>query len=153
MSKNTKASAFRKVDVDQYDEEQYQDEVADVADDGVAALDEQAKQINAKLTAGDKKGALAIACQQPAPCRSEDAKTRVFDAVAATLTAFKSSEIAAAVKELDQAQTDVLMRFIYRGMATPNESYSNLLLTWHSNAVAQGGLGSIVRVMTSRKTV
>ena len=44
---------------------------------------------------------------------------------------FKSSEIDAVVKSLDQPTLDVLMKYIYRGFETPSEGSSALLLTWH----------------------
>ncbi|NXT47994.1 ARP5L protein, partial [Pluvianellus socialis] len=69
------------------------------------------------------------------------------------LTSFKSSEIEQAVNSLDRNGVDLLMKYIYKGFEKPTENSSAILLQWHEKALAVGGLGSIVRVLTARKTV
>ncbi|NXJ82862.1 ARP5L protein, partial [Trogon melanurus] len=69
------------------------------------------------------------------------------------LTSFKSSEIEQAVNSLDRNGIDLLMKYIYKGFEKPTENSSAILLQWHEKALAVGGLGSIVRVLTARKTV
>ncbi|NXA49859.1 ARP5L protein, partial [Nothocercus julius] len=69
------------------------------------------------------------------------------------LTSFKSSEIEQAVNSLDRNDIDLLMKYIYKGFEKPTENSSAILLQWHEKALAVGGLGSIVRVLTARKTV
>ncbi|XP_014798235.1 PREDICTED: actin-related protein 2/3 complex subunit 5-like protein [Calidris pugnax] len=69
------------------------------------------------------------------------------------LTSFKSSEIEQAVSSLDRNGVDLLMKYIYKGFEKPTENSSAILLQWHEKALAVGGLGSIVRVLTARKTV
>ena len=51
--------------------------------------------------------------------------------VVRVLTTFKSSEIDAAVKSLDEKSLDLLMKYIYRGFEFPSEGSSASLLTWH----------------------
>ncbi|NXX75529.1 ARP5L protein, partial [Urocolius indicus] len=69
------------------------------------------------------------------------------------LVSFKSSEIEQAVNSLDRNGIDLLMKYIYKGFEKPTENSSAILLQWHEKALAVGGLGSIVRVLTARKTV
>ncbi|XP_025905314.1 actin-related protein 2/3 complex subunit 5-like protein, partial [Nothoprocta perdicaria] len=69
------------------------------------------------------------------------------------LTSFRSSEIEQAVSILDRNDSDLLMKYIYKGFEQPTENSSAILLQWHEKALAVGGPGSIVRVLTSRKTV
>ncbi|XP_005055882.1 PREDICTED: actin-related protein 2/3 complex subunit 5-like protein [Ficedula albicollis] len=69
------------------------------------------------------------------------------------LTSFKSSEIEQAVNSLDRNGVDLLMKYIYKGFEKPTENSSAILLQWHEKALAVGGLGSIIRVLTARKTV
>lgn len=78
------------------------------------------------------------------------------------------------MKSLSSDQVDVLMKYVYRGFANPTENSCGILLVWHEKvrggdgmaqviwlsgcslslqAVAAGGLGSIVRTITDRKTV
>ncbi|KGL78071.1 Actin-related protein 2/3 complex subunit 5-like, partial [Tinamus guttatus] len=69
------------------------------------------------------------------------------------LASFKSSEIEQAVSSLDRNDVDALMKYIYEGFEKPAENSSAILLQWHEKVLAVGGLGSIVRVLTARKTV
>ncbi|XP_069869528.1 actin-related protein 2/3 complex subunit 5-like protein isoform X2 [Dipodomys merriami] len=80
-------------------------------------------------------------------------KERAQGVVLKVLTNFKSSEIEQAVQSLDRNGVDLLMKYIYKGFEKPTENSSAVLLQWHEKALAVGGLGSIIRVLTARKTV
>ena len=69
------------------------------------------------------------------------------------LLSFKTSQIEAAVAGLDNESRDILMKIIYRGFEFPFEGSSAQLLVWHEKVYAVAGVGSIVRVMTDKKTV
>jgi actin related protein 2/3 complex subunit 5 len=47
------------------------------------------------------------------------------------LSAAKTSDIPNIVKTLNTAQLDVLMKFIYRGMGSPELYNPSILLAWH----------------------
>lgn len=98
--------------------------------------------------------ALHIALRNP-PINSRNPaiKERTQAMILRVLTSFKSSDIEPAVKSLDKNGVDLLMKYIYKGFERPTENSSAILLQWHEKAFAVGGLGSIVRVMTARKTV
>ena len=95
---------------------------------------------------------------------------RNFNIVLDVLTRFRAADVEKAVKGLSSEQVDVLMKYIYRGFSSPTENSCGILLSWHDKvgqavvsftnfqgaplqAVAAGGLGSIVRVLTDRKSV
>ncbi|CAM9166236.1 unnamed protein product, partial [Lampetra planeri] len=113
MSKNAVSARFRRVDVDEYDENKFVDE----EDGGENQL-------------GSCRGPSAEGAQR-----------------------LKSSDIEKGVQSLDKNGVDLLMKYIYKGFERPSENSSAVLLQWHEKALAAGGVGSIVRVLTARKTV
>ncbi|KAF6326942.1 hypothetical protein mRhiFer1_001037 [Rhinolophus ferrumequinum] len=122
MARNTLSSRFRRVDIDEFDENKFVDEQEEAA----------------------------AAAGEPGPDPSEE---RAQGVVLKVLTNFKSSEIEQAVQSLDRNGIDLLMKYIYKGFEKPTENSSAVLLQWHEKALAVGGLGSIIRVLTARKTV
>lgn len=89
----------------------------------------------------------------PDNTKNQAVKERAQGVVLKVLTNFKSSEIEQAVQSLDRNGIDLLMKYIYKGFEKPTENSSAVLLQWHEKALAVGGLGSIIRVLTARKTV
>ncbi|XP_039586568.1 actin-related protein 2/3 complex subunit 5-like protein isoform X1 [Passer montanus] len=89
----------------------------------------------------------------PGSGRSQAMKEQAQGTMLKVLTSFKSSEIEQAVNSLDRNGVDLLMKYIYKGFEKPTENSSAILLQWHEKALAVGGLGSIIRVLTARKTV
>jgi len=83
-----------------------------------------------------------------------------------TLAAVKPSEAAALLKSFSIESIDMLMKFVYKGMARPETYRDSNLLVWHERvnywlsvkpsmtnlkqAFEIGGHGSIVRVLTDR---
>jgi actin related protein 2/3 complex subunit 5 len=57
------------------------------------------------------------------------------------------------IKTLSAQQVDVLVKYIYRAMASPATFNASSLLAWHEKAVEVGGFGSIIRCMTDRKII
>ncbi|KAJ8260981.1 hypothetical protein COCON_G00167040 [Conger conger] len=89
----------------------------------------------------------------PIHAKNPAVKERAQATVLRVLTSFRGGEIEPAVRSLDRNGVDLLMKYIYRGFEKPSENSSAILLQWHEKAFAVGGLGSIVRVLTARKTV
>ena len=56
---------------------------------------------------------------------------RNFNIVLDVLTRFRAAEVEKAVNALDSDQTDILMKYIYRGFANPTENSCGILLVWH----------------------
>lgn len=69
------------------------------------------------------------------------------------ILAVKSNDISSVLSNLSNDQLDILMKYIYKGLSIPESFNSASLLSWHEKTLELAGLGSIVRVMTDRKTV
>mmetsp|Transcript_87855 Transcript_87855/g.121929 ORF Transcript_87855/g.121929 Transcript_87855/m.121929 type:complete len:154 (+) Transcript_87855:39-500(+) len=153
MSKNTESDAFRKLRVELFDgEETYQDDKTASGGDSaaVAAKETKCRELVNQQSSPD---ALKIALADP-PLGGDDAlKDRAYRVVMDVLNAIKSSEIKNTVSTLSPEEKDVLMKYVYRGMAAAEDGLSASLLLWHGAIVAESGLGSIVRVLSDRKTV
>ena len=56
------------------------------------------------------------------------------------LMAYKSADIDAAVKALDQTKQDLLVKYIYRGfeMSSDGNGYGAQLLVWHDKVSCSG---------------
>ncbi|XP_073696502.1 actin related protein 2/3 complex, subunit 5-like, b [Garra rufa] len=150
MAKNTLSSRFRKLDIDEFDENKF-------VDDHDEAADQQgpdAVEVDNLIRQGEMMAAFHIALRNP-PINSKNPaiKERALVVVLKVLTSFRSSDIEPAVKSLDKNGVDLLMKYVYKGFERPTDNSSAILLQWHEKAFAIGGLGSIVRVLTARKTV
>ncbi|KAK3531212.1 hypothetical protein QTP70_015249 [Hemibagrus guttatus] len=204
MSKNTVSDRFRKVDVDEYDENKFVDEEEKGGENQLgpdeAEVDSLIRQyplylillfnihncislfflfqcrVTETLTGlvyklylgsdavrvvfslahctGNMMGALQAALKNPPiNTKNQNVKDRAEGLVLKVLTAFKTSDIEKAVQSLDKTKVDLLMKYIYKGFERPSENSSAVLLQWHEKALSVGGVGSIVRVLTARKTV
>ncbi|KAK0230988.1 arp2/3 complex subunit [Armillaria fumosa] len=152
--------AFRKIDIDAYDEDVLHEEELYDADqrDPSQVLDE-AKQrqvaVRSALSKSDIAGALSIALENsPYGPTFDDAKAVTLQTVLTILSSTKSTEIPNVLKALSQEEQDTLMKYLYKGMAVLGGDVSgSVLLDWHEKLTEVAGLGCIVRTMTDRRTV
>jgi len=152
MAKNTRNTAFRKIDVDEYNEDNYKEEEPVELQSPASGPDEN--EVTTLINQGKLLEALKN-CLRNAPIGSKNQQVK-DNALAVTLrvlNAIKSNQMEEAVQNLDTDQVDTLMKYIYRGFETPSEGSSAHLLSWHDKAFAVGGIGSITRVLADRKRV
>jgi len=150
MAKPSRNVAFRKVDVDQYSEENYVEEA--VADDSDTGPNET--EVQGILAKNRNVDALNyVLSKSPVNSKNQTVKDKALQSVVRVLLSFKANEIDGAVSSLDQNKQDLLMKYIYRGFELPSEGSSAQLLIWHDKVFAVAGLGSIVRTLTDRKRV
>nr|XP_033772726.1 actin-related protein 2/3 complex subunit 5 [Geotrypetes seraphini] len=150
MAKNTVSARFRRVDVDEYDENKFVDE--EEVGEGQTGPDEG--EVDSAIRGGNMMAALQAALKNPPiNAKNQSAKDRAEGVVLKVLINFKANEIEKAVQALDKNGVDLLMKYIYKGFESPSDNSSAVLLQWHEKALSAGGVGCIVRVLTSRKTV
>ncbi|CAB1317671.1 unnamed protein product [Coregonus sp. 'balchen'] len=112
MSKNNDSNQFRKVDVDEYDENKFVDD-----------------EDNGESQVGNLMEALqAVLKNPPINTKNQNVKDRAEALMLKVLSAFKSSDIEKAVQSLDKNGVDLLMKYIYKGFENPSENSSATLL-------------------------
>eukprot|EP00128_Syssomonas_multiformis_P014603 Colp12_sorted_trinity150504_noHs@33360 len=154
MSKSTGSTNHRKVDVDAFDEDNYIEDETTEVDNIAASVSARESEVRKLLNLGQTEQALKAALTDPpVTAKNDSVKEQNYASVMSVLTAFKTTEIPKVIANLSSTEVDVLMKYVYKGMSRPEEGNSGILLTWHEKALEVGGVGSIVRVMTDRKTV
>uniref|UniRef100_A0A8C9GTT2 Actin-related protein 2/3 complex subunit 5 n=1 Tax=Piliocolobus tephrosceles TaxID=591936 RepID=A0A8C9GTT2_9PRIM len=144
------SARFWKVDVDEYDENKFVDEEED-GGNGQAGPDEG--EVDSCLRQGNMTAAPQAALKHlPINTKSQAVRDRAGSIVLKVLISFED-DIEKAVQSLDKNGVDLLMKCIYKGFESPSDNSSAVLLQWHAKALAAGGVGSMVRVLTARKTV
>ncbi|OCH90109.1 arp2/3 complex subunit [Obba rivulosa] len=152
---------FRKIDIDQYDEdvllesELYEPDPRDPAQ----VLDDVKQKVTAvrsSLAKGDITGALDLVLDNaPYGPNVDEAKNINLQTLLSILNSTKATEIPGVVKALSTDAQDTLMKYLYKGMAMPGwgDVSGSVLLGWHEKLTEAAGTGCIVRAMTDRRLV
>uniref|UniRef100_A0A7S1XSX2 Actin-related protein 2/3 complex subunit 5 n=1 Tax=Phaeomonas parva TaxID=124430 RepID=A0A7S1XSX2_9STRA len=86
----------------------------------------------------------------PFATRNQAAKDANAAVVLGALATVSDTAIPGVVDGLSEAQVDILTKYVYKGLESGENAGS--LFKWHAKLAAKGGLGTIVRAMTDRKT-
>ncbi|PAV87441.1 hypothetical protein WR25_20061 [Diploscapter pachys] len=150
MAKNMQNTGYRKLDVDAYDPENYNEN-----DEGVdtPGLGPDERTVSSLMSTNRLEDALRAALQNPPlNTKNQAVKDKATQLVAKVLGSYKASDIEATVKKLTDEEGDTLMKYVYKAMEiSPENALCQLLLNWHAQLVARFGLGSIIRVMSDRR--
>ncbi|XP_023019807.1 actin-related protein 2/3 complex, subunit 5 [Leptinotarsa decemlineata] len=150
MAKNTSNSAFRKIDVDQYSEDNFKE---DETDSGVSAGADE-NEVNGFLQKGKMLDALKVVLNcAPTSIKNQQIKESSLNLALKVLLAVKPSQIDEIIDSLNMDYLDVLMKYVYKGFEYPSEGSSGQLLLWHEKIYNVGGVGCIVRVLADTKRV
>ncbi|XP_006559771.1 actin-related protein 2/3 complex subunit 5-C [Apis laboriosa] len=148
--KDSSASTFRKIDVDQYSDNNFREEDADGGIGGPTGPDEN--EILTLLSQGKNAEALiSVLRSAPLGCKNQQVKDNARNLTLKVLLSIKSTQIDDCLTQLDRDMLDVLMKYIYRGFEIPTEGSSSHLLTWHEKVYNISGVGSIVRAFADSK--
>ncbi|KAI8898386.1 actin-related protein 2/3 complex subunit 5 [Globomyces pollinis-pini] len=150
--------AHRRVDVDEIigDEDQYEDDVVQYS---VADLENisnvKTQDVRNYLQRGDFVNALARALDQPCygGAEVEPLKNIAMQNIFQVLSSIRPTDIPQIVGLLNSQQIDTLVKYIYKGLASPAVFNSNILLSWHEKVIELSGPGSIARCLTDRRLV
>eukprot|EP00069_Balaena_mysticetus_P009205 bmy_10512T0 len=132
MSKNTVSSArFRKVDVDEYDENKFVDE--EDGGDGQVGPDEG--EVDSCLrqypSVGRPPHPTRPSPSSGPPLRAGRNMTAALQAALKNPPINTKSQAVKAVQSLDKNGVDLLMKYIYKGFESPSDNSSAMLLQWH----------------------
>ena len=102
-----------------------------------------------RLTMADLDTLLATA---PAGSKDASQKQAHADQVFAALDKIADSKIDLTLDAMTPDAGDVLLKYVYKGLETPSDRTPSLL-KWQAKLAEKFGVGSIVRVLSDRKTV
>lgn len=118
----------------------------------LAEIDGRLKEVDVLLGKKEKVKALLVALRNPpAGCKNEavkDANAAVVDHV---LSKFQDADVSVAIEALSLETCDVLMKYVYKFMGRTQNCA--LMLKLHAQLEAKAGSGSIMRVLTDRRTI
>ncbi|KYN34273.1 Actin-related protein 2/3 complex subunit 5 [Trachymyrmex septentrionalis] len=172
--KDTSASAFRKIDVDQYSDNNFKEEDADGGVGAPTGPDENEiltllryfnipqslysfqqfhREIflNTIIKGKNAEALISVLKSAPLECKNQQVKDSARNLTQKVLLSIKSNQVDDCLAQLDRDLIDVLMKYIYRGFEIPTEGSSSHLLLWHEKVFNVSGVGCIVRVFSDSK--
>ncbi|KAK4049925.1 arp2/3 complex subunit [Microbotryomycetes sp. JL201] len=152
-------SSFRRLNVDQYDEDRVLETdlyTPDPRPESQVLQDTQqaGQQVRQLLQRGDVVTALRQ-CLTNAPYGHghDQAKAIALQSVLSVLNSTKSTDIPQILSQLEADEQVTLLKYLYKAMESLGDTNGNVVLGWHEKLVEVAGTGAIVRVMTDRKRV
>ncbi|KAG8787704.1 hypothetical protein FRC15_008379 [Serendipita sp. 397] len=133
------AMDFRKINIDQYDEDKLLEEELYEPDPRdpetvLAEAKQKAAGVRGFISKGDIVGALSSILENaPYGPKVDDAKIITLQSLLLILNSTKPVDIPAIIKALPSDAHDTLMKYLYKAMAMPGyaDVNSGALLTWH----------------------
>mmetsp|Transcript_28400 Transcript_28400/g.41872 ORF Transcript_28400/g.41872 Transcript_28400/m.41872 type:complete len:135 (+) Transcript_28400:182-586(+) len=128
--------------------------ISDVEGTLSTAVSKRKQDVIFLLNEGQSIQSLQIALSSPpVESRVQSTKDANSDIVRSVLMAIPEKNIDEAIKSLSLEDCDILMKFLYKLLASKAGTGSGTLLKWHGKLVPKTGAGSIVRVLTDQKVV
>jgi actin related protein 2/3 complex subunit 5 len=148
---------WRKIDIDALDPDRAtnREELAPPsAPVSVEDIQSRGTQARALMSKGDYAGSLSLALSNPPYGGSNESKDLQLKIVLDILTAVRSSDVTPLIERLSTEEQNVLVKYLYKGMASPlGQSHGNggVLLSWFEKTVDIAGQGPIIRYISDRR--
>ncbi|CCH60266.1 hypothetical protein TBLA_0C04700 [Henningerozyma blattae CBS 6284] len=111
-------------------------------------------QLRNLASSGDSISAIKLATSDPPYSGDENVKYQYFLAVMTALSQVKQSDITNIIKQLSPKQQDVLIKYLYKGMAVKEtQKQGGVLLAWFEKLTQVAGINPVVHYINDRKTV
>nr|CDI55355.1 related to subunit of the Arp2/3 complex [Melanopsichium pennsylvanicum 4] len=132
--------SFRKIDIDQYDEDVIQDEelvepYPKSPEQALADAKAKSTEVRSLIGRGDIAGALTLVLSDyPYGPTVEEAKHLTLQSLLEIVNSTKSADISTALKSISIDQRDALMKYLYKGLELGGEGEGincAVLLGWH----------------------
>jgi len=146
MAASSLCRDFRKINIEQYEDDFYEDEAAQAE-----PLHPQMNEVQMLISSGKGQDALKAALKDCASSNNQSVKDAAAEVVIRALTSHKPSQIDATIGALSEEEVDVAMKYVYKAFSMNKDGHTCAsLLQWHSKLTQKGGMGSIVRVLADR---
>lgn len=117
-----------------------------------AAIEERARKVQELVAQKKVVDAILLSLNDPPVySKNEAIKQANAQVVFGGMNACSKSDIKKVIEVIPSEAEDILMKYLYRGLGTPQSN--GLLLEWHAQLYAKAGHGCIIRALTDRKTV
>eukprot|EP01108_Squamamoeba_japonica_P002804 TRINITY_DN2390_c0_g1_i1.p1 TRINITY_DN2390_c0_g1~~TRINITY_DN2390_c0_g1_i1.p1 ORF type:complete len:129 (-),score=38.29 TRINITY_DN2390_c0_g1_i1:132-518(-) len=117
-----------------------------------AYIQQKEQEINSYINQSNAKAAVTAACTDPPTLwtKNHQLKDQFATSVIHAIAQLKEKDYAATIDGMNDDQRDLLMKFIYKGLATGEHAS---LFKLHAALFAKAGHGCIVRALSERKSV
>ncbi|AAS51859.1 ADL061Wp [Eremothecium gossypii ATCC 10895] len=150
---------WRRIDIDAFDPDSGRLTAQDLVPPAASQpspqeLQARIAQLRSAGASGDFARGVQIAVSDPPYGADEQTKSQYLLAVLDLLTQVRQADIAGILQQLNRPQQDVLLKYLYRGMAVPEgQKQGGMLLAWFEKLTQQTGINPIVRFLSDRRTV
>mmetsp|Transcript_10015 Transcript_10015/g.36621 ORF Transcript_10015/g.36621 Transcript_10015/m.36621 type:complete len:132 (-) Transcript_10015:1681-2076(-) len=80
---------------------------------------------------------------------SNDCRAANYEVVMRVLLGIRDQDVSGALAGLGEEECDVLMQYLYRGLASGSREVCSAMFKWHEPLVQRAGAGCILRSMTA----
>jgi hypothetical protein len=114
-------------------------------------IDRLADEVPSLMSQGNQERAITICLAEVPATKKEALKAKHAETVGKALCSVNDSTMKKIIADLSDDEKANAMKYTYKAMGQAGKDQCPTLLKWHSNLLADGGLGLIARAMVDRK--